>query len=125
VLYLGYAWMVIGFGLTALAALNRAPPFLALHALTSGAIGVLTLGMMARVSLGHTGRPLEPAGITVAAFVLVNLSAALRVLAPLAFPIRTADLIAASALLWALAFALAFAAYAGILVRPRADGQPD
>jgi uncharacterized protein involved in response to NO len=124
VLYLGYAWMVIGFALTALAALGLAPPFPALHALTSGAIGVVTLGMMARVSLGHTGRPLEPAAITVVAFALVNLSAALRVLAPLAFPIRTADLVAASALLWVLAFAMAFAAHAGILVRPRADGQP-
>ncbi len=78
--------------------------------------------MMARVSLGHTGRALKPAGVTVAAFALVNLSAALRVLAPLAFPVRTADLVATSALLWVLAFALAFAAYAGILVRPRADG---
>jgi uncharacterized protein involved in response to NO len=124
VLYLGYAWMVIGFGLTALAALDRAPPFLALHALTSGAIGVLTLGMMARVSLGHTGRALEPAAISVVAFALVNLSAALRVLAPLAFPVRTAGLVALSALLWVVAFALALAAYAGILVRPRADGQP-
>ena len=124
VLHLGYAWMVLGFGLTALAALDRAPPFLALHALTSGAIGVMTLGMMARVSLGHTGRALKPAGMTVVAFALVNLSAALRVLAPLAFPVRTADLVAASALLWVLAFALAFAAYAGILVRPRADGRP-
>jgi uncharacterized protein involved in response to NO len=116
--------MVIGFGLTALAALDRAPPFLALHALTSGAIGVLTLGMMARVSLGHTGRALEPAAISVVAFALVNLSAALRVLAPLAFPVRTAGLVALSALLWVVAFALALAAYAGILVRPRADGQP-
>jgi uncharacterized protein involved in response to NO len=124
VLHLGYAWMVLGFGLTALAALDRAPPFLALHALTSGAIGVMTLGMMARVSLGHTGRALKPAGMTVVAFALVNLSAALRVFAPLAFPVRTADLVAASALLWVLAFALAFAAYAGILVRPRADGRP-
>jgi uncharacterized protein involved in response to NO len=124
VLHLGYAWLVIGFGLTALAALDRAPPFLALHALTSGAIGVLTLGMMARVSLGHTGRALKPAGLTVVAFALVNLSAALRVLAPLAFPVRTANLVATSALLWVLAFALAFVAYAGILVRPRADGQP-
>jgi uncharacterized protein involved in response to NO len=124
VLHLGYAWMVIGFGLTALAALGRASPFLALHALTSGAIGVTTLGMMSRVALGHTGRALKPAWATVVAFALVNLSAALRVLAPLAFPTRTADFVAASALLWVAAFALAFVAYAGILVRPRADGLP-
>ncbi|HEY5658048.1 MAG TPA: NnrS family protein [Myxococcota bacterium] len=124
VLFLGYAWMVIGFALTASTALGPTPSFLALHAFTTGAIGVMTLGMMARVSLGHTGRPLKPAGATVAAFALINLSAALRVLAPLAFPIRTADLIALSALLWVAAFALALTAYAGILVRPRADGLP-
>ena len=35
------------------------PPSAATHALTAGAIGTLTLGMMARVTLGHTGRKLE------------------------------------------------------------------
>jgi uncharacterized protein involved in response to NO len=124
VLYLGYGWMVMGLGLTACAAAGWFSPLLALHALTAGAIGVMTIGMMARVALGHTGRPLQPAALTVAAFVVVNVAAALRVFASLAAPERYADLVVASGLLWALAFALLLTAYAGILVRPRLDGRP-
>ena len=56
VLYTGYIWLIAGFALFGLAALGWFPQNLALHALTLGAVGVFTLGMMARVALGHTGR---------------------------------------------------------------------
>src|SRR3546814_5133893 len=58
----------------------------ALHALTAGAIGVMTVGVMARASLGHTGRKLAADGGTVTIFILINLGAALRIAAP-ALPI--------------------------------------
>jgi uncharacterized protein involved in response to NO len=124
VLHLGYAWLVLGMALTALGAAGRVSPFLALHALTTGAIGVMTLGMMARVALGHTGRALRPARPTVMAFALLNLAALLRVVAPFLAPEAYAGLVVASALLWSAGFGLALSVYAGILTRPRVDGRP-
>ncbi|MCU0936292.1 MAG: NnrS family protein, partial [Gammaproteobacteria bacterium] len=97
---------------------------LARHALTVGGIGVVTLGMMARVSLGHTGRPLEPARWVAASFLVLNLAAVLRVFGPLLAPERYALWVELSAGLWVLTFLAFLAHYAPILVRPRPDGQP-
>ena len=75
VLHLGYGWLVLGLGLTAVAAWLPALAMPAVHALTVGALGGLTVGMMARVALGHTGRPIEAAPVMFAAFVLISLAA--------------------------------------------------
>jgi uncharacterized protein involved in response to NO len=123
ILHAGYAWLVVGFALEALSAAGLARPQIALHAYTAGAIGALTLGMMARVSLGHTGRILGAAPPMVAAFALVNVAALLRVFAAWALPDDWyVTAIVAAGLAWAAAFALFVAVYAPILVRPRADG---
>lgn len=124
VLHLGYAWIVVGLALYGLAALGLLAPSLAVHAFTAGAIGVLTLGMMARVALGHTGRPMQAAPATVWAFVLINLAAFARVALPLFAPGGYAAWIATSSLLWTAAFALFLWVYVPILLRPRVDGQP-
>jgi uncharacterized protein involved in response to NO len=124
VLHLGYAWIPVGFALTAGAALGRVSPFVALHAFTTGAIGSMTLGMMARVSLGHTGRALRPARAVTLAFGLVNLAAAVRVFGPLLAPARRTELVALSGLLWVAAFGIGFVCHAGMLSRARPDGQP-
>lgn len=124
VLHIGYAWLVVGFALTALAALQIVTPSLSLHAYTAGAMGTLTLGMMARVSLGHTGRMLEPAKIVERSFVLIVLAGAVRVFLPLLMPgAYLADLTIAG-LLWMAAFAIFTVVYAPILVQSRADGRP-
>jgi uncharacterized protein involved in response to NO len=123
VLYVGYAWLVVGFGLVALAAAGLLLPYLALHALSVGAVGVLTLGMMARVALGHTGRPLQAAGPIVLAFVLVNLAAVTRVLLPIAFPGWYSALVQISGAIWIAAFLIFMAVYTPILIRPRVDGR--
>ena len=78
VLHLGYAWLALGLILLGL----DVPA--ALHALTVGAIGTMTLAVMTRASLGHTGRALVADRATVAIYVLVNVAALLRVLSPLA-----------------------------------------
>jgi len=122
VLHLGYAWLVAGFALWAVAAFADIPHTLALHAFTAGGIGVLTMGMMARVALGHTDRPLVPARPVVAAFVLVNLAAVARVLVPLASPAWYAHAIFAAAALWIMGFVLFLSVYAQILVRPSLRG---
>ena len=84
----------------------------------------MTLGMMARVSLGHTGRPLEAAPPVALAFVLINLAAVLRGILPIIFPQWLPRLVALSGGLWVAAFALFFVIYAPILTRPRIDGRP-
>jgi len=122
VLHLGYAWLVAGFALWAVAVLAHIPHTLALHAFTTGGIGVLTMGMMARVALGHTDRPLEPPRPVVAAFVLMNLAAVLRVLAPLASPAWYTQAVFTAAALWIMAFVLFLAVYTQILVGPNARG---
>lgn len=125
VLWLGYAWIVLGFALLAGARLELLAPALAVHAFAVGGIGVMTVGMMARVSLGHSGRPLVVAPAMVWSFGLVLAAAALRVLFPLAAPSQQALWIGLSGLLWIGAFGIFVAVYAPILVSPRADGRPD
>lgn len=125
ILHLGYAWIPLGFALLALstAGWNTAAGS-ALHAFTAGAIGALTLGMMARVSLGHTGRQLEPLPIMTLAFVTINLAALARVALPLLFPAAYTQGMAVAGLVWIAAFGLFVAVYAPMLLRPRVDGKP-
>ncbi|MFZ5479565.1 MAG: NnrS family protein, partial [Myxococcota bacterium] len=68
VLHAGHGWVAVGLALHALAARDLVPRALALHALTAGSIGMLTLGMMARVALGHTGRPIRARPVMGVAF---------------------------------------------------------
>ncbi|MBX3263979.1 MAG: NnrS family protein [Labilithrix sp.] len=124
ILHVGYLWIPIGLALRALgAAAGGVYALMATHALTAGAIGALTLGMMARVSLGHTGRPLEAPRPVAWAFAILTAGAAVRVAAPLA-PERYFLALALAGGLWAAAFAVYAVAYAEILVSPRADGRP-
>ncbi len=124
VLHAGYAWFAVGALLRGLAGLGHIPAASATHALTVGAIGVFTLGMMARVARGHTGRPIQVSRITAGAFVLVNVAAAVRVFGPLAWPPGYALWLDLSAGLWIAAFALFVLRYAPLLLRPRIDGRP-
>ena len=124
VLYSGYLWLILGLILNALAHLGLLQPFPALHALTIGTIGVFTLGMMARVTLGHTGRAMVASRLTVMAFAALNLAALVRVFAPLAWPSAYRYWLTGSGSLWLLAFGLFLWVYAPLLVSPRADGRP-
>ena len=124
VLHLAYGWLIVGLLMEGLATLGLGAAQLARHALTLGGIGALTLGMMARVSLGHTGRPLRATRVTAAAFVLIHLAVALRVVGPLIAPALYYDLAAAAGLAWAAAFALFLGVYTPILIQRRADGRP-
>lgn len=125
ILHLGYAWIALGFVLLALSAAGTATATgSALHAFTAGGIGVLTLGMMARVSLGHTGRLLEPPRVMTLAFLAINLAALVRVALPLFFPALHVQAMTAAGLVWMAAFGLFAAIYAPMLLRPRVDGRP-
>ena len=126
ILHVGYGWMAAGLLLRGVADLSGVIPMDAsMHALTLGAIGCMILGMMSRVALGHTGRAISPARLTIVAYWLVNAAALLRVL----FAIIPDDMIrlaalSASGCLWSLAFLCFFIVYLPILSRPRADGRP-
>jgi uncharacterized protein involved in response to NO len=125
ILHLGYAWIPLGLALRGIAhftALIPAP--VATHALTVGALGALTLGMMTRVSLGHSGRPIEASRTTTWSFALITLAALVRVFVPLVHaPWYRPSLFLAGSL-WSLAFALFTLGYAPVLTTPRADGKP-
>ena len=95
---------------------------MALHTLTAGAMGTLVLAMIARVSLGHTGRPLQAKPGLSMAFIMVIGAALLRILGQLLPAFLLPGLIGA-AVLWGLGFLLFVVFYARILTTPRADGK--
>jgi uncharacterized protein involved in response to NO len=124
ILHLSYAWIVVHLALRGLAAFEHVPVALATHALTVGAIGGLTLGMMTRTARGHTARPLDAGRAEIVAYVLVQLAAAVRVFLPLLLPSIYLTAVMLSAVLWSAAFTIFVIAYYPILTRPRLDGQP-
>lgn len=121
-LHLAFAWLVLAVSGAALwhAGLldNGSLP---LHALGVGAMGGLILGMLARVSLGHTGRPLQPPAAMGVAFAALNLAALARVFLPPLWPQGALWLAGAC---WMLGFALFVGYYGRMLWTPRADGMP-
>jgi uncharacterized protein involved in response to NO len=124
ILHVSYAWIVAHLLLRGLAGFGLVPVALSTHALTVGAIGGLTLGMMTRTARGHTARPLVAGAAETGAYVLVQFAAVARVLVPLAFPGAYLAATLASALFWFAAFATFTVTYVPILSRPRLDGQP-
>jgi len=124
ILHAGHCWIAIGFLLRGASSLLPALGSSATHAFTAGAIGSLTIGMMSRVALGHTGRPIEASQLTRLAFFAITIAGVLRVCGPLQ-PNRYLALLTAAGTFWSLAFALFVFEYASILVRPRFDGAPD
>ncbi|MBI2225601.1 MAG: NnrS family protein [Betaproteobacteria bacterium] len=123
ILHAAYAWLVLYLILRALAGIGIVPSNLATHALTVGAIGGLTLGMMTRTARGHTGRALRAEAAETACYVLINLAAVVRVFVPLAAPAFYRDTVIMSGVLWAAAFAVFVFKYWPILTRPRVDGR--
>jgi uncharacterized protein involved in response to NO len=118
VLHLGALWLPLGLLLRAASSLwPSIPQSSALHALTTGAIGTLTLGMMARVSLGHTGRALRAPGWIAVAFAAIVAAGLLRVVGPF-LPAYYMIALTLSAGLWALAFATFLMVYTKVLIAP-------
>ncbi len=124
VLHLGHAWIWFGLALKAAAAAGLpVPTSVATHALTAGAIGTLTLGMMTRVTLGHTGRIIKATPLMTLAFVALTLGAVLRVFGPWLRADLTQKSLVVSGVLWSAAFALYVLGNARILLTPRPDGK--
>lgn len=122
ILHVAYLFIPLGFALDALTGFISLSPYLAIHAFAAGAIGSMTLGMMARVSLGHTARPLKLAKITVLAFIVMLASGVIRVFMPMIPELHTLA-IHLSGGLWVLSWTLFLIPYTSILLKPRLDGQ--
>jgi uncharacterized protein involved in response to NO len=123
ILHLGYLWLALGLVLLALDGLTPVlPPSAALHALTIGAVGTMTLAVMTRATLGHTGRPLVAGRGTRAIYLLVTSAAILRLAAPLGGADYLTMLWLAAAA-WSGAFLLFAALYFRPLALPRAAGE--
>jgi uncharacterized protein involved in response to NO len=120
-LHLGYGWLalsllalgsaILGLGLSTTDAV---------HALTTGAVGVMTLAVMTRASLGHTGRPRHAGPVTVVIYLLVTLGALIRVVGPTT-GLPTNLVLGLAAGSWSGAYLLFALIYGPFLLRPSLD----
>jgi len=124
-LYFAFWMITLGFLLLAIPyfaeqTFSAASIYLAIHAFTLGGIAVITLGMMARVSLGHTGNNVyQPPRLLKYAIAAIALSALVRVLIPYFEIWPYYLLIGLSKLLWVIAFTLFIFIYAPLLCRAK------
>ena len=117
VLHLGYAWLVISLLLLALDNYGLAVgPESWVHAFTVGGFGLMSLGLMSRVTLRHTGRELRPHPAIVLAYLCLAAAALLRVAIPIAS--LGHELLLLSALLWVLPYLAYLVVYSRMLITP-------
>jgi uncharacterized protein involved in response to NO len=124
VLHAAYGWVVVYLVLRALSALGVVAEPLAVHALTIGAIGGMTIGMITRTARGHTGRPLVADRFEVACYALIQAAALIRVFGGMLLPSGYLLTVIASGICWSLGFTLYAIRYWPILSRARIDGKP-
>ena len=120
-LHLGYGWLslsllllggaILGWGLESADAV---------HAFTTGSVGVMTLAVMTRASLGHTGRPKHAGPLTVCIYILVNVGALLRVFGP-SVDLSINFVLGFAAVSWSGAYLLFALVYGPFLLRPSLD----
>jgi len=94
-----------------------------IHLLAIGTVGGMILAMMSRVSLGHTGRPLEVPAYLAWAFAILIIAAVVRAVLPVFAPTLTPLFWRISALLWIFSFSCFLYRYWPVLTRPRVDGK--
>jgi uncharacterized protein involved in response to NO len=122
--YIALFFIDIGFLLFALSGPFQISPFLSTHAFAVGGIGVITMGMMARVSIGHTGRDLKkPPARLFYSLIQLTLAAFVRVIIP-AFTDNDYFLwVNISGVLWLLSFTLFCSTFVPIWTQPRIDNK--
>ena len=124
-LYISLIFIDLGFILFVFSVYGNVPGSVALHAFAIGGIGLMTLSMMFRVTLGHTGRNVQspPRAAVIALFLLVAAALA-RVLLPMVDVAHYTQWIGLSQILWIAAFTLFVVTCTPMLTTPRVDGQP-
>lgn len=117
VLHVGYAFVPIGFLLISISTWSAAVPVSAgIHAWTVGAIGLMTLGIMTRATLGHTGNPLQAGRMTQVVYALILIAAVLRIVA--AF-VGTREILELAGCAWLAGFVCFLLAYGPLLALRR------
>lgn len=123
ILYLGYSWLVVAFFASSLATRGFISSSLATHAFSASAISIMIVGMMTRVTLGHTGRKIFASKTTILTYTLIVTGSLVRFFAPLLFSEHYSSVILLAGILWSGALITFIAEYASILTRPRIDGK--
>jgi uncharacterized protein involved in response to NO len=118
ILHIAYAFVPVGFFLSALSALDLVVPGAGVHAWTGGAIGSMTIAVMTRASLGHTGQALSASAATQAVYVAIVVAALTRVCAALD-PAYSIPLLMIAGVAWAGAFFGFALTYGPLLCRLR------
>ncbi len=116
-LYCAFGWIIVGFTLLAISQITQQPlPWL--HAITIGGLLTMIISMMARISLGHTGRAIIARKGIPAVFIALQLATIIRVVQQNTLGYSLAIIIVLAAL------AVFLMHYLPILIKPRADGRP-
>jgi uncharacterized protein involved in response to NO len=114
ILHIGYAFVPLGFVMVGLSAfVPEVPATAGIHAWTAGAIGLMTVAVMTRATLGHTGQPLHAGRGTQAIYALLIAAALVRIVA--AF-VASVDFLEFAGLAWTAAFFLFVLLYGPLLV---------
>lgn len=122
ILHIGMLWISIGFLLMSYANFqDDGFMVLSYHAFSIGAAGSLTLGVMTRAIIGHSGRPINNEGIITTYLCLINLAAITRILAPLILSDYYVTLLFVSGLCWVLAYLMFLLRFLPVVIKPRAD----
>lgn len=119
ILHLGYVFVPLGFLLASAAALDVVAPSAGVHAWTVGAAGTMTLGVMTRATLGHTGNTLTASAVTQAVYAAILIAALARICASLE-PAWSQALLPVAAFAWCIAFFGFVASFGPMLVGKRA-----
>jgi uncharacterized protein involved in response to NO len=121
-LYVALGFIDLGFILFATQKWTLISPYLSIHAFGVGGIGIITMGMMARVSVGHTGRNLKsPPKMIPYCLALLVFGAVFRVLLPAVLEQHYSLWIALSGSCWILGFTLFAWAFLPMLGQERPD----
>ena len=123
VLQIAYAWIIFGFFLKGVMIFDLSQSAFSYHAFAVGGIAIMTLGMMSRVSLGHTGRDMQVSSWIVLAFILLNVAAIVRVILPMFTYDFYLQFIQLASGLWMVSFSIFALIYIPILMRARVDGR--
>lgn len=125
ILFAGYGFVIAGLVASAGAILGDALPRAAAdHLLTIGGIGCMTLGIMTRASLGHTGRTPKASLSMIIAFLSVSAASLVRALGPAIAPDQYSVFMVMAGILWVVAFTIFTLKFFTILTTPRPMNRP-
>ncbi|MDH5409906.1 MAG: NnrS family protein [Alphaproteobacteria bacterium] len=120
ILHLGYAWLALGLIFKGIAlTADIVSEITAIHALTTGAIGSLTIGVMSRAALGHTGRDLKVSAAITVSYMLISIATIIRISESTLPGEWYYGSVLISGVVWIAAFLIFTVIYWPILTRPR------